>query len=119
MPATFEIFRDNPDAIAFAAGQIVFTEGQRGDVMYVVKSGEVDIRRGDQVFDTHGPGAIFGEMALIDHAPRSADAVARTDCELVPISERQFIFLVQQTPFFALQVMRVIADRLRQRMAGG
>jgi CRP-like cAMP-binding protein len=56
---------------------------------------------------------IFGEMALIDDAPRSATAVAKTDVELVPISEKQFLFLVSQTPFFALKVMRVLARRLR------
>ena len=56
---------------------------------------------------------IFGEMALIDSEPRSATAVAITDVELVPISEKQFLFLVSQTPYFALKVMRVLAQRLR------
>jgi hypothetical protein len=56
---------------------------------------------------------IFGEMALIDSEPRSATAVAITDVELVPISEKQFLFLVSQTPYFALTVMRVLAQRLR------
>jgi CRP-like cAMP-binding protein len=57
--------------------------------------------------------SIFGEMALIDDAPRSATAIAITDVELVPIAEKQFLFLVSQTPFFALKVMRVLAGRLR------
>ncbi len=52
-------------------------------------------------------------MALIDQAPRSADAIAVTDVTLVPVSEKQFLFLVSQTPFFALKVMRVLARRLR------
>ena len=56
---------------------------------------------------------IFGEMALIDNQPRSATAVAVTDVELVPVSEKQFLFLVGQTPYFALKVMRVLAQRLR------
>ena len=56
---------------------------------------------------------IFGEMALIDSEPRSATAVAITDVELVPISEQQFLFLVSQTPYFALKVMRILAQRLR------
>ena len=56
---------------------------------------------------------IFGEMALIDNEPRSATAVAITDVELVPISEKQFLFLVTQTPYFALKVMRILAQRLR------
>jgi CRP-like cAMP-binding protein len=52
-------------------------------------------------------------MALIDNSPRSATAVASTDVVLVPVSEKQFLFLVSQTPFFALMVMRVLARRLR------
>ncbi len=52
-------------------------------------------------------------MALIDSEPRSATAVAVTDVELVPVSEKQFLFLVSQTPYFALKVMRVLAQRLR------
>ena len=56
---------------------------------------------------------IFGEMALIDSEARSATAVAITDVELVPITENQFLFLVGQTPYFALNVMRTLAQRLR------
>jgi CRP-like cAMP-binding protein len=52
-------------------------------------------------------------MALVDSAPRSAAAIAVTDATVVPISEKQFLFLVSQTPFFALNVMRVLARRLR------
>ena len=52
-------------------------------------------------------------MALIDRASRSANAVAATDCEVVPIDERLFVILVQDAPYFALDVMRVLAERLR------
>ncbi len=52
-------------------------------------------------------------MALIDNSPRSATAIASTDVILIPISEKQFLFLVSETPFFALMVMRVLARRLR------
>ena len=63
------------------------------------------------------PGGIFGELALIDSSPRSAAAVAHTDCRLAVIGERRFIFLVQQTPYFALEVMSVMAQRLRRQTA--
>jgi CRP-like cAMP-binding protein len=56
---------------------------------------------------------IFGEMALIDGAPRSATAIAATDVKLVPVGEKQFLFLVSRTPYFALNVMRALARRLR------
>ncbi len=57
---------------------------------------------------------MIGEMALIDHLPRSASARATTDAKLVPIDQRRFLFLVQETPFFAIHVMKVMADRLRR-----
>jgi len=52
-------------------------------------------------------------MALIDAAPRSADAIARTDALVAPISEKQYLFLVKHTPYFALKVLRVLVRRLR------
>jgi CRP-like cAMP-binding protein len=56
-------------------------------------------------------------MALIDRRPRSATAIAKTDAHLVRIDERRFQFMVQQTPFFALEVMRTIVRRLRDMNA--
>jgi len=114
MTATISLFRNATDFESFPAGQVIFQEGQSGDVMYAVTEGEVDIRIHDKVIETVGPGGILGEMALIDTKPRSATAIARTDCKLVPINEKRFAFLVQQTPHFAVQVMRVMADRLRR-----
>ena len=58
-------------------------------------------------------------MALIDDAPRSATAIALTDVSIVPVAEKQFLFLVRETPFFALNVMRVLAGRLRAANAMG
>jgi CRP-like cAMP-binding protein len=81
--------------------------------MYVVLEGEVDILIHGKIVNTVGPGGLFGEMALIDTRPRSATAVTRSDCKLVAISAKRFAFLVQQTPNFALHVMRVMAGRLR------
>jgi CRP/FNR family cyclic AMP-dependent transcriptional regulator len=117
MTATISLFRNATDCESFSADQTIFQEGQPGEVMYAVTEGEVDIRVHDKVIDTVGPGGIVGEMALIDTKPRSATAIAKTDCKLVPISEKRFTFLVQQTPNFALQVMRVMADRLRHMNA--
>ena len=101
------------DFEGFSAGQHIFTAGQPGDTMYVVKEGEVEVVVNGKVVDTLGPGGILGEMALIDKQPRSATAVAKTDCKLVSVNEQRFQRLVQQTPHFAIQVMRVMAQRLR------
>ncbi|RBP06435.1 cyclic nucleotide-binding protein [Roseiarcus fermentans] len=97
----------------YAAGEVIFREGDRGSEFFVIRRGEVEIRSGNRVLETLGPNEIFGEMALIDAAPRSADSVAKTDAVVAPISEKQYIFLVRHTPYFALKVLRVLVRRLR------
>jgi len=101
------------DALPFKSGSIIFRQGDEARELFVIKSGEVRIQIGNRTITELGPDSIFGEMALIDNEPRSATATAITDVELVPVSEKQFLFLVSQTPYFALKVMRVLAQRLR------
>jgi CRP/FNR family transcriptional regulator, cyclic AMP receptor protein len=97
----------------YKAGDTIFKEGDTGAEFFVIQSGKVDIRLGNRTLGTLGDRDIFGEMALIDTAPRSASAVAATDVKIVPVGEKQFLFLVSQTPHFALNVMRTLARRLR------
>lgn len=98
---------------SFKAGEIIFRHGDPAEELYVVKSGKVEIRLGNRLLDTLPELSIFGEMALIDHSPRSATVVAASDATVVPVDEKQFLFLVSRTPHFALNVMRVLAQRLR------
>ena len=98
----------------YAAGDVIFAEGDKGEAMFVVRTGEVTIERGGRVMETLSGGGVFGEMALIDGSPRSATVRAKTDCEVAPINEKTFLFLVHETPFFAIAVMRTLADRLRR-----
>lgn len=116
MSATIDIFKYEKNVAYFAAGETIFEEGDEGHVMYVVQDGEVDIILNGQVIDTITTGSILGEMALIDRSPRSAKSVARVDTRLVPIDEAKFMQHVHRTPFFALQVMRIMTQRLRRRM---
>jgi CRP/FNR family transcriptional regulator, cyclic AMP receptor protein len=95
------------------AGGVIFREDEQADELFVIKSGYVRIQIGNRMVAELTADDIFGEMALIDSEPRSATAVAITDVELVPITEKQFLFLVGQTPYFALKVMRTLAQRLR------
>lgn len=99
---------------SFAQDEIIFREGEPGDRLYIVAEGQADIVADGQVLETVEAGGILGELALIDDKPRSARAVARTDCVLTPITRQHFLTLVQRTPLFALQVMRVMAERLRR-----
>jgi len=115
MTATIEIFKFEKNVDYYAAGELIFEAGDPGHVMYVVQEGEVEVLANGTVIDTVTVGGIFGEMALIDRSPRSASVIARTDCRVVPIDEARFMQHVHRTPFFALQVMRIMVDRLRRR----
>ncbi len=115
--SSISLFRNADNAQEFKTGETVFEAGEQGDIMYAVIEGEVEVLLNGRVIETCGPGGIVGEMAIIDSGPRSATVKARTDCKLVPIDEKRFTFLVQQTPFFAIQVMRITVDRLRNRLS--
>src|SRR5271169_6743599 len=94
------------EATSVAAGQFVFQTGDPGQTMYIIIEGGVDIMVGSTVVETAGPGSIVGELALIDDEPRSASAIAKTDCRLVAVDRRRFVYMVQETPNFALAVMK-------------
>jgi CRP/FNR family transcriptional regulator, cyclic AMP receptor protein len=112
-----ELFRQETDALHLAPGDSLFREGEKGEKMYVLLEGEMEILLGDFVLETVRQGALIGEMALIDDSPRTASVVAKTPCRLAEIDRRRFHFLVQQTPHFATHVMKTLADRLRHMNA--
>ena len=81
--------------------------------MFVLSKGTADVMVNGQVVEQLQHGSVVGEMGIVSPGPRSATVVATSDCEFVAVDEKRFQFLVQQTPFFATQVMRVMAERLR------
>ncbi len=87
----------------FKAGETIFEEGDPATEVFVIQSGQVGIQTGDRRLDTLDANSIFGEMALIDPSPRSASAVAVTDVILVPITEKQFLYLVSQNSVLRAQ----------------
>jgi len=107
------LFENDPNVVAYAKGHQFFAVGDAGDVMYVVIDGEVQLELRGQDLEAVGHGGFFGEMALLDHKPRSASAIAKTDVRVVPLDQRRFLYLIQNTPFFAIEVMTVMSDRLR------
>ncbi len=103
-----------PNIVTLTSGDILFNKGDAGQTMYVVLSGNLRVGDGNVIYEDVTPGGVIGEMALIEHAPRSATVTATTDCTLAEINEKRFLFLTQQTPGFALAVMRILSSRLRR-----
>jgi len=108
-----KLFKPSDATHAVPSGHFIFQAGEAGTCAYVLLEGEAEVLVNGTVVEQAKPGSLLGEMALIEHRGRSASARAVTDCKLVAIDERRFLFLVQQHPFFALQVMAVMAERLR------
>ena len=108
------MFKDSEKALAFPAGTTIFCEGDAPNgTMYVVVAGEVDIYVHGRLIDTVGIGSCLGEVGLVDNRPRTATVIARGDVRLEPIDQRRFQFLVHQTPYFALEIMQIMDERLR------
>ena len=107
------VFRNANEVVEVPAGGVIFEEGDAGDSMFGVIEGEVEIRTPHGNVRILGTDETFGEMSILDSSPRSATARAVTDAKLAVINRNTFLFLVHETPMFALQVMSSIAERLR------
>ena len=108
-----DLFRHSRDSRAFSAGEVFFRDGDEAGRMFVVLDGEVELRRGDRVLQTVHPSEVFGEMELVERTSRWCTAVAVSDGTIVAVDEKQFNFLVANTPHFATELLRQIVERLR------
>jgi CRP/FNR family transcriptional regulator, cyclic AMP receptor protein len=109
---------DAQNTITVQPGEPVFRAGDKGGVMFVLLEGTADVLLGGTIVEKAGPGALFGEMGLIDQAEkRSATVIASTECKLVPVDLDRFHQLVRRTPQFASYVMKIIVARLRRMNA--
>jgi len=108
------LFSHDVDTTNLAPGEILFSEGESGDCMFVLLEGTVDVLVAGKVVESSVRGAILGELALIDQSPRTATVVAKDSAKLARVDERRFNFLISQNAFFATHVMKVMADRLRK-----
>lgn len=109
---TLSIFQKQPDPQAFSAGQIIFEEGQAGDCMFGILDGEVEILVNGKIVDKIGEGEVFGTGVLVGIKARTYTAIAKTNCKLAFVDETGFLFAVQETPMFALKVMKSYSERL-------
>jgi CRP-like cAMP-binding protein len=112
--AEISFFRNASNIRVLAPGEVVFREGDAGDLMFAVIEGVIELSVNGRTVDAVGPAQIIGEMALIDHSARSATATAQGEAKVAPVDRERFVYLVQEHPTFALQVMEVMAERLRK-----
>ncbi|MBL1209345.1 cyclic nucleotide-binding domain-containing protein [Geminocystis sp. GBBB08] len=99
----------------FSEGEVIFREGEKGDKMFALMKGEVELWLNNQVVETIHQHDVFGEGALVqlEHT-RMTTAIAKTDCELAELNKERFLFLLQETPLFALEIVRSLSSRLRK-----
>lgn len=109
---TVSIFQKQSDPKAFSAGQIIFEEGQPGDEMYGILEGEVDIVVNGKIVETIETGEVFDVAVLVGVKNRTYTAIAKINSKLVFLNEREFLFAVQETPMFAVEVMKSYSKRL-------
>lgn len=112
-PVLSILVRNADNVESYPQGAVIFREGDKGEQMYAVRKGRVELSTGGQVLEAVEFGGIFGEMTLVGRSERSATAVALEECQLVPIDQKHFDRIVQLNPFLAREIMRVMAERLK------
>ncbi len=108
------VFKGAKETREVPAGSVIFEAGDTGEEMFGIIEGKVELRLPNGRVFQLGPDECFGEMAVVDKSPRSASAVATEDTRVAVIDRHRFLFLVGETPTFALQVMSSLSERLRQ-----
>jgi cAMP-binding proteins - catabolite gene activator and regulatory subunit of cAMP-dependent protein kinases len=98
----------------FKEGEVIAKEGEMSVAFYLVSDGEVEVRKGNKTLAKLAKGQFFGEMTLLDKYPRSADVIAKTDTTCLVLPSWQFESLIMTQPKVALEIMRVLARRLRE-----
>ena len=108
-----ESFIGTIDHKKIKAGEIIFSEGESGEFMYGLIEGEIEVIVNEKVIELIAPGDVFGIGALVNlNQKRASTTKAKTDCTLILINREKFLFLIQETPVFALEVMRSYSNRL-------
>jgi len=97
----------------FQPGQIIVTQGTPGQAFYLILSGRVEILRDGKSLGAFGPGDFFGEMSLLDQAPRSATIRALESTSCLMLSSWDFKALLEEQPGIAIKLLEVLSRRLR------
>lgn len=118
-----EFFKSAGKPANIAEGEKIFSENERAiplirrHKMYLLLKGEVGLVAGRKTIGRVRPGEIFGEMAIISDAPRSASAVAKSACRVIALDDNEFQVALQKKPEFALMLISVMIFRLRGTIA--
>jgi hypothetical protein len=97
----------------YAAGQVVFAEGDEGDGLYIVIGGSVDLTLGDLSLERVGPGAFFGELSTLDGVPRSTSARAAEDTRVMRLTREDLLALMEEAPALGIGLGQFLSLRLR------
>lgn len=101
------------DEVDVPAGKVLIRQGDSGDDLMIVVSGQVGVDRGGERINQLGPGDFFGEIALIQRGPRTATVTAEAPTRLLVVNHRDFHALIEEFPQVAAQVLQTLAQRLR------
>ena len=109
-----QIVARHTEVVEVAAGTPVIEEGGKGDAFFIILAGEAAVRRRGRTVATLGPGQFFGELALLDPAPRDATVVAVSPLTLGVLGARVFRAIVRDVPAMSEKLLRGMAQRLRE-----
>lgn len=113
--ANVDLIKRERNTKTFNNGETIFAEGDpASECFYLLEEGQVEIANHKKFLETIQPGGFFGEMGLVNNKPRSATATAKTNCRIIEINKGDFYFLIQHSPFFAIEVMQVLSERVRR-----
>jgi len=100
------------DELDLREGKVLIREGERGREFFVIISGEVEVRRKGRKMSTLGAGSYVGEIALLSQIPRTATVTATTPLDVLVITDRAFLSLLEKSPTIAVKVARTLAERV-------
>lgn len=101
------------DEVDVADGRTLLEQGEVGHEAFVIMEGQVEVRRGDRLLATLGPGDCFGEMAILDGGPRTASVTAVTPLKVLVLGQREFSALIDDVPGLGHKLLRTLAHRVR------
>jgi CRP-like cAMP-binding protein len=109
-----QLIERRAERVRVPAGKVLVREGAAGAEFFVILDGQAEVTRHGQPVATLGPGDTFGELALLDRAPRNATVTAKTEMDLAVLGQREFAAMIDEVPGFAHKVLSGLAHRLRE-----